>query len=385
MPISLSHECFVTFYFKDNSSVLIEAAKGGHTSVALLLINTQMQTYIPPERPVRNDYPLPPTALPVDQTAYHHMCSHMQHSEHMHQMQHQPTCHFHCAGSQDSCDNTQQEDCLSSPACAFVDQPIIIPTSMQPSNDFQQQLPDALYDNGESFKVDTNLDASPTDLYLPNIPVSLATSLSLANLTPADLQSLAQALSFSTTVNQTLSHDESETIHNPGTITESIGLASNITFPIIDPQIESFTTQSEVCTPSPSNTATALVTSAGRTITSTGVQTEDAISMIQKLTNSVHQLNALQTFAATHNLELVNLGEITLPPAPFQLEGEQEEEEVIPDPATAAGGRSLHNSMTDSCMVREGNAHNYENLSCIVCSFFYTSQNQKYFQKYHDC
>ena len=69
--------------------------------------------------------------------------------------------------------------------------------------------------------------------------------------------------------------------------------------------------------------------------------------MIQKLTNSVHQLNALQSFAAAHNLELVNLGEITLPPAPFSLDGEQEEGMMVADNA-----KTLHDSMVG--IIREG-------------------------------
>lgn len=326
--------------------MLIEAAKGGHANVAHLLINTQIhQSYIQQDQPVRPDYSTASSALPVD-PAYH-MCPHMTHPEHLHQMQHEPTCHFHCSHNQTPCGEQQHQHphhCFSSPSCAFSDQPLPTPTSLQSPHSFPQ-IPNNLCD-GEAFNSDVDIDTSPTDLYLPNIPVSLATSLSLANLTPADLQSLAQALSFSSSVNQTLSHEEPVS-HTQGTVTENLGISSNITFPAIDPQVESFTTQSEVCTPSPSNTATALVTSAGRTIASTGVQTEDAISMIQKLTNSVHQLNALQTFAATHNLELVNLGEITLPPAPFQLEGEQEEGMMIADSA-----RTLQDSM--SGMVREG-------------------------------
>lgn len=326
--------------------MLIEAAKGGHANVAHLLINTQVhQSYIQQDQPVHPDYPIASSALPADQA--YHMCPHMQHPEHLHQMQHEPTCHFHCSRNQTPGDEQQPHGCFSTPGCAFSDQALPTPTPIQSPQSFPED-PNTLCD-GE-LKSDVDINTSPTDLYLPNIPVSLATSLSLANLTPADLQSLAQALSFSSSVNQTLSHEEPAS--NTGdTVTESIGLSSSITFPAIDPQVESFTTQSEVCTPSPSNTATALVTSAGRTIASTGVQTEDAISMIQKLTNSVHQLNALQTFAATHNLELVNLGEITLPPAPFQLEGEQEEGMMVADSA-----RTLQDSM--SCMVREGNIDN---------------------------
>ena len=192
--------------------------------------------------------------------------------------------------------------------------------------------------------VDANT-SPPSDLFLPNIPVSLANSLSFGNLTQADLQSLAQALSFSSSINAGVQQEQQ--LHVNGTVVEKISQNSNITFPAVDPQVESFTTQSEVCTPSPSDTTTALVTSAGRTIASTGVQTEDAMTMMQKLTNSFHQLNALKSFADAHNLELVNLGEITLPPAPFSIEGEHEEEIMV-----AESARTLQDSMAS--VTREG-------------------------------
>lgn len=202
----------------------------------------------------------------------------------------------------------------------------------------------------EVFKTDVDVNTSPTELYLPSVPVSLTSSLSLANLTPADLQSLAQALSFSSSVNSAMQTEQQ--VLTSATVADNLGISANVTFPAVDPQVESFTTQSEVCTPSPSDTSTALVTSAGRTIASTGVQTEDAISMIQKLTNSVHQLNALQSFAAAHNLELVNLGEITLPPAPFSLDGEQEEGIMVADTA-----RTLQDSMVG--IMREGTFNHF--------------------------
>ena len=193
--------------------------------------------------------------------------------------------------------------------------------------------------DGSPFANDVDVNTSLNDLYLPN--VSLAAASSLANLTPADLQSLVQALSFSSSVNSAM-QQEQETV-----VTENLGIETNIAFPAVDPHVESFTTQSEVCTPSPSNTTTALVTSAGRTISSTGVQTEDAISMIQKLTNSVHQLNALQSFAAAHNLELVNLGEITLPPAPFSLDVDNDDGMLV-----AESAKTLQDSMAG--VTREG-------------------------------
>jgi len=294
--------------------MLIEAAKNGHTNVAHLLINTQIQSF-PHTETLHPDYST--TSLPID--SGYPMCPHVQ------QQNHQANCHFHCAHEQQ---NTFSQN--------FTGQPL---PPLQ--NNFQQQVPTSneTFDD-ESFKRDIDVNTSPTDLYLPNIPVSLASSLSLANLTTADLQHLAQVLQYSPDPSQVPEEVDQHSV------TEKIGLQS-ISFPAIDPQVESFTTQSEVCTPSPSNTATALVTSAGRTIASTGVQTEDAISMIQKLTNSVHQLNALQTFAASHNLELVNLGEITLPPTPFQLEGDQDEGIMVADSA-----RTLEDSIAG--MVREG-------------------------------
>ncbi|XP_066918341.1 ankyrin repeat domain-containing protein 17-like [Clytia hemisphaerica] len=310
-----------TMKLKDNSSMLIEAAKGGHANVAHLLMNTQIhqQTFTQTDT-LHSEYPIHSSALPTD-SAFP-ICPHVQHEQD--HIAHQPDCHFH---------NTPENQHFAHD----FSQQIIQPSS--PSDHFQQQHPNDELDD-ENYNNNIDVNTSPTDLYLPNIPVSLASSLSLANLTTADLQHLAQVLQYSSNQNQTL-----EDVVAAGQNAEQIGLQT-ITFPAIDPQVESFTTQSEVCTPSPSNTATALVTSAGRTITSTGVQTEDAISMIQKLTNSVHQLNALQTFAASHNLELVNLGEITLPPAPFQLETEAEEGIMVADSA-----RTLQNSING--MVRE--------------------------------
>ena len=331
--------------------MLIEAAKGGHANVAHLLINTQIhQQVFTQSENVHAEYPLHGT-LPTD--GGYPICPHMQHEEE--HIAHQPNCHFHCSHEhqhqhqhqhqqsqhQHPHHQHQHQQQPTSQGCFQQNlvQPII--QSNNPGN-FPPTPGDVLEDG--NFKADIDVNTSPADLYLPNIPVSLASSLSLANLTTADLQNLAQVLQYSS--NQNLPLDES-VIQNA----EKIGLQT-INFPAIDPQVESFTTQSEVCTPSPSNTATALVTSAGRTITSTGVQTEDAISMIQKLTNSVHQLNALQSFAASHNLELVNLGEITLPPAPFQLETEGEEAIMVADSA-----QTLQDSING--MVREGNERKF--------------------------
>lgn len=319
--------------------MLIEAAKGGHANVAHLLINTQIhQQVFNQSENIHAEYPLH-GALPTE--GGYPMCPHMHHEEE--HISHQPNCHFHCSHEHQQQHQHQQhhqshhqqqptpQDCFQQSLV----QPVIQSNHSLPEN-FQPSPGDVLED--ETFKADIDVN-TPADLYLPNIPVSLASSLSLANLTTADLQNLAQVLQYSSQ-NQPLDETSAQNA-------EKIGLQT-INFPAIDPQVESFTTQSEVCTPSPSNTATALVTSAGRTITSTGVQTEDAISMIQKLTNSVHQLNALQSFAASHNLELVNLGEITLPPAPFQLEAEGEEGIMVADSA-----QTLQDSING--MVREGN------------------------------
>ena len=320
--------------------MLIEAAKGGHANVACLLIDTQLQhsNYLPPDNPVHAGFPSPvSSSAPANHSSYH-MCQHIEPSEHLHHM-HQHECQFQCPHVQMPQQPQMQPDCFGH-NCTFVP-PVIQPLSI-PNNSYN--LAASLFD-GEPFKQDVDVNTSPTGQYSPNIPVSLATQLSLANLTPADLQSLAQALSFSSSVNSAMQQDQ---LASPTSVMDNLGIKTNITFPVVDPQVESFTTQSEVCTPSPSDTTTALVTSAGRTITSTGVQTEDAISMIQKLTNSVHQLNALQSFAAAHNLELVNLGEITLPPAPFSLDGEQEDDGIM----VADSAKTLEDSM--AAIPREG-------------------------------
>lgn len=325
-----------TLQLKDNSSMLIEAAKGGHANVACLLIDAQIhhQSYLPPDSPIHAGFPSPVTSTGTVSHSSYHMCQHMQPTEHLHHMQPQHDCQFQCphVQMQPAIQQLPQQICLSH-NCTFTP-PVIQPSALPP--DDYQNMQSSMFDE-DNFQHDIDVETSPTDLYVQNLPVSLATQLSLANLTPADLQSLAQALSFSSSVNTAIQHEQFTT--SQAGVTEDLGIGANITFPVVDPQVESFTTQSEVCTPSPSDTTTALVTSAGRTITSTGVQT-DAISMIQKLTNSVHQLNALQNFAAAHNLELVNLGEITLPPAPFSLDSEPEDGIMV-----AESAQTLEDSM----------------------------------------
>ncbi|XP_012556375.1 ankyrin repeat domain-containing protein 17 isoform X1 [Hydra vulgaris] len=299
---------------KDNSSMLIEAAKGGHTNVACLLIDAvHHQNYIPNDLANHAGYPSPVSSSGQASNSSYHICS-----DHLHHL-HQHECPFQCSHLQMplTSQHPLSPDCFNH-NCTFVP-PVIQPNSL-PSHNYQT-LHSPIYDS-EPFTADIDVNTSPSDIYLPNIPISLSNSLSLANLTPADLHSLAQALSFSS-----MSVIQQEQQFSNTTVTENI--SANITFPVIEPHINSFTTQSEVCTPSPSDTTTAVVTSANRMIASTGVQTEDTISMIQKLTNSVHQLNALQSFAAAHNLELVNLGEITLPPAPFPLEEEDIDSGVV--------------------------------------------------------
>ena len=299
--------------------MLIEAAKGGHTNVACLLIDAvHHQNYLPSDNSTHAGYPSPVSSSGQATNSSYHICS-----DHLHHL-HQHECPFQCSHLQMplTSQHPLSPDCFNH-NCTFV--PPVIQTNSLPSHSYQS-LHSPIYD-GEPFTADIDVSTSPSDMYLPNIPISLPNSLSLANLTPADLQSLAQALSFSSSL--TTIQQEQQFSNNTTVIENIAGISANISFPAIDPHVNSFTTQSEVCTPSPSDTTTAVVTSAGRMIASTGVQTEDTISMIQKLTNSVHQLNALQNFAAAHNLELVNLGEITLPPAPFPLEEDDMDSGVV--------------------------------------------------------
>lgn len=319
--------------------MLIEAAKGGHANVACLLIDAQLhQTFLPPDSPMHPGYTSPvSSASKMSSASSYHSCQHVRPTDQIPPHE----CQFHCQHLQQP--SMQQQ--LPQPDCFphNIVQPVVQPNA---SNNFQN-IRNPLMTFDEPYKqemVDANT-SPPSDLFLPNIPVSLANSLSFGNLTQADLQSLAQALSFSSSINAGVQQEQQ--LHVNGTVVEKISQNSNITFPAVDPQVESFTTQSEVCTPSPSDTTTALVTSAGRTIASTGVQTEDAMTMMQKLTNSFHQLNALKSFADAHNLELVNLGEITLPPAPFSIEGEHEEEIMV-----AESARTLQDSMAS--VTREG-------------------------------
>ena len=101
-----------------------------------------------------------------------------------------------------------------------------------------------VFDEEVGFTTDVDVNTSPTELYLPNVPVSLSSSLSLANLTPADLQSLAQALSFSTSVNNAMQVEQQ--VLTSASVAENLGLSADITFPAVDPNVESNTTQSEV-------------------------------------------------------------------------------------------------------------------------------------------
>ena len=124
-------------------------------------------------------------------------------------------------------------------------------------------------------------------------------------------------------------------VSTSATVAENLGIAATVNFPVIDPNLSSMASPelSLGAIPMPTAISTTVVTSGARTVTSTGVQTEDAISMIHRLTNSVHQLSALQNFAASHNLELVNLGEITIPPNPFQLNVAQDDGIMVAEPA----------------------------------------------------
>ena len=195
--------------------MLIEAAKGGHTAVACLLIDTppHHHNYLPPNSPVHAGYPSPVSSAAPGNHSSFRACQHiptaMEHHLHQIQQQQQQQQQQH-----DCC----QHQCLHAPlqqACfghnsTFVP-PVIQPSPLSPHN--FTNMPSPIFD-GQSFMSDIDVHSSPTELFPQNIPnMSIGAQLSLANLTPADLQSLAQALSFSTSVNSMLQADQQQQLH----------------------------------------------------------------------------------------------------------------------------------------------------------------------------
>ena len=320
--------------------MLIEASKGGHTAVALLLMETPLHlNFI--DSPLESGFNTP-VGSPNENSA-HHTCQHqqnrMQYQEYDHDCKHLPPVQDCFAHS-----------CNLGVNCSMISPP---PSVVQPSSINSPPftgLPATF--GGQQIlatEVAPNMVTSSSEFIVPNIPVSLPSSpLPLTNLTPADLQSLAQALSYSASVNSL--HTTDNIISTSATVAENLGIAATVNFPMIDPSVGNMLSPADIdFTQHPSSVIQNSVgpISPNRPVTSTGVQTEDAISMIHRLTDSVQHLSALQNFAASHNLELVNLGEITIPPTQFQANIPQEDDILVAEPA-----RPLHDTLAH--MTREG-------------------------------
>ena len=322
--------------------MLIEASKGGHTAVALLLMETPLHlNFI--DSSLESGFNTP-VGSPNESSAGHiHTCQHQQN-----RMQYQDCGHDckHLPPVQDCFGHT----CSLGVNCSMMSPP---PSVVQPSsitNPPFTGLPAAF--GGQQILANDaapNMVASSPEFIVPNMPVSLPSSpLPLTNLTPADLQSLAQALSYSASVNSL--HNTDNIISTSATVAENLGIAATVNFPMIDPSVSSMLSSADIdFTQHPSSVIQNSVGTASlnRPVTSTGVQTDDAISMIHRLTDSVQHLSALQNFAASHNLELVNLGEITIPPTQFQANIPQEDDILVAEPA-----RPLHDTLAH--MTREG-------------------------------
>ena len=328
--------------------MLIEAAKGGHTGVALLLMETPLRLNLI-DSPLQSGFNTP-VGSPNESTVSMHQLPSCQHQKHQQRLQYHECGHDckHLPPVKDCFPHT----CNLGANCAMMSPP---PSVVQPSsinNHPFAGIPTSFA--GQQF---VGMDASVgsvssgSEFIVPNIPVSLPSSpLPLTNLTPADLQSLAQALSFSASVSSLNNADA--VVSTSATVAENLGIAATVNFPVIDPSVASMLSSSEIpigltqhLSSAMPNTAGA--TTSGRPVTSTGVQTEDAISMIHRLTDSVQHLSALQNFAASHNLELVNLGEIAIPSSPFQTNVGQEDGVLVAEPA-----RPLHDTL--ATMTREG-------------------------------
>ena len=322
--------------------MLIEASKGGHTAVALLLMETPLHIGLM-ESPLNTSFNTP-VGSPNGTTASPIHPSHQQQQQQQQRMAQFHDCSHECQHLppvQDYFGHT----CNLGASCDLISPP---PSVVQPNSLASHPfvgMPSSF--TGQSLMGGdvTSAAAAPgSEFIVPNLPISLPSStLPLANLTQADLQSLAQALSFSASVNSITNADG--VVSTSATVAENLGIGATVNFPVIDPNVARMLPAADLPMGLPQISPTnSIVTSAARTVTSTGVQTEDAISMIHRLTDSVQQLSALQNFAASHNLELVNL---TIPPSPFPANVGQEEGIMVAEPA-----RPLHDTLAH--MTREG-------------------------------
>merc|ERR1719450_563253 len=103
----------------------------------------------------------------------------------MHHMQHQHDCQFQCPHIPSlplQQHQLPQQNCFGH-NCTFMP-PVAQPSAIHMNH---PNITSPVFDD-DGFQTDVDVNTSPTELYLPNVPVSLASSLSLANLTPADLQ-----------------------------------------------------------------------------------------------------------------------------------------------------------------------------------------------------
>lgn len=322
--------------------MLIEASKGGHTAVALLLIESPLHLNFM-DSPLESGFNTPVGSPNEGNVPHIPACQHQQN-----RMQFQECGHDckHLPPVQDCFGHT----CNLGVNCSLMSPPpsVVQPSSINnpPFSGISASFAGQPMLGGDAV---SNIVTSPSEFIVPNMPVSMPSSpLPLTNLTPADLQSLAQALSYSASVNSLNNADN--IVSTSATVAENLGIAATVNFPMIDPNVTNMLSSAEIdFAQHPASVMPDSVSalSPNRPVTSTGVQTEDAISMIHRLTDSVQHLSALQNFAASHNLELVNLGEITIPPAQFQANVPQEDGILVAEPA-----RPLHDTLAH--MTREG-------------------------------
>jgi len=324
---------------KDNSSMLIEASKGGHTAVALLLMETPLHlNFI--DSALESGFNTPVGSPTEGNVVSHiHTCQHqqnrVQYQECGHECKQLPPvqdCFPHTCGLGVNCSMMSPPPSVVQPSS--INNP---PFAGLPANFGGQQI--------LTSEAAASMIGSSSDFIVPNMPVSLPSSP--LPLTPADFQSLAQALSYSASVS---SLHNTDIISTSATVAENLGIAATVNFPMIDPSVSNILSSAVDYAQHPSsvihNSVGAI--SPNRPVTSTGVQTEDAISIVHHhgLEDSFQHLNALQSFAASHNLELVNLGEITIPPTQFQANIPHEDDILVAEPA-----RPLHDTLAH--MTRE--------------------------------